>query len=314
MQTSWWTDFRATCGYEHFGITLKASNAIVGGAVVQKFSYDDHRCFYYIQDGPVLPQDDEIAGEVFEAIFKAIEDRRLAEQQTVSHLRIEPRWLRLPGFVSGFRTIPPLTTDRFLEVRDTRCIALRPSEAAILAQMKPKGRYNIGVARRHNVSIVEDASEQGLRDFLGIYEETMTRQGQKPKPPNYFRNLVLFSSPADRRSLFFAEYQGMRIATALVMYFGPKATYFFGGSRDIHRQVMAPYLLHFEVMRKAKALGHEWYDLWGIAPANEPDHPWQNLSVFKAKFGGEELHLVPTLDYVYDKAAYDCYGRAAMFD
>src|SRR6266508_1017311 len=128
MQTSWWTDFRATCGYEHFGITLKASNAIVGGAVVQKFSYDDHRCFYYIQDGPVLPQDDEIAGEVFEAIFKAIEDRRLAEQQTVSHLRIEPRWLRLPGFVFGFRTIPPLTTDRFLEVRDTRCIALRPSE------------------------------------------------------------------------------------------------------------------------------------------------------------------------------------------
>jgi len=70
---------------------------------------------------------------------------------------------------------------------------------------------------------------------------------------------------------------------------------------------MAPYLLHFEIMRKAKALGHEWYDLWGIAPANEPDHPWKNFTAFKAQFGGVEMHLVPTLDYVYNPEAYDRY-------
>jgi lipid II:glycine glycyltransferase (peptidoglycan interpeptide bridge formation enzyme) len=70
---------------------------------------------------------------------------------------------------------------------------------------------------------------------------------------------------------------------------------------------MAPYLLHFEVMREAKALGHEWYDLWGIAPPNQPDHPWQNFSAFKAKFGGVEVHSVPTLDFVYDPAAYAHY-------
>jgi len=197
--------------------------------------------------------------------------------------------------------------DHYLEARDTRCIDLRPSEAAILAQMKPKGRYNIGVAQRHGVSIVEDTSEQGLADFQSIYEETAERQGRKPKPPDYFEELVSLLSPAQQGSLFFAEYLGMRIATALVVYFGPRATYFFGGSRDIHRHVMAPYLLHFEVMRKAKALGHQCYDLWGIAPPDEPNHPWRNFSVFKAKFGGVEVHLVPTLDYVYDAAAYDGY-------
>ena len=31
------------------------------------------------------------------------------------------------------------------------------------------------------------------------------------------------------------------------------------------------------------------------------------LSVFKRKFGGQELNLVPTLDYVYDPAAYGDY-------
>lgn len=311
MQSSWWLDFRTHWGYEYFGITLKADNAIVGGAVVQKYSYDDHQCFYYIQDGPVLPSDASDAGDVFEAIFKAIEERRKSEPGTVSHLRIEPRWVSLPVFVSGFRPIRPLT-DRYLEARDTRCIDLRPPEAAILAQMKPKGRYNIGVARRHNVSIVEDTSERGLSDFQSIYEETTNRQGFRPKAAEYFQTLVSLSAPEDRRSLFFAEYQGTRIAAALVMYFGPRATFFYGGSRDVHREVMASYLLHFEIMLRAKALGHEWYDLWGVAPADaRDDHPWQNFTVFKAKFGGVEVHLVPTLDYVYDAAAYDCYGRMA---
>jgi lipid II:glycine glycyltransferase (peptidoglycan interpeptide bridge formation enzyme) len=114
--------------------------------------------------------------------------------------------------------------------------------------------------------------------------------------------------PLKQVELFFSEHQGRRLATALVIYFGSRATYFYGGSLALRRRVMAPYLLHYEIMRRAKAMGYEWYDLWGIAPANEHDHPWQDISVFKRKFGGTELNLVPTLDYIYDSAAYRQYA------
>lgn len=306
MQSSWWIDFRSNWGFEHFGATLKDENGIAGGAVVLRFWHTDDSCFYYIQDGPVLPSDESEAEAVFQAVLEVIEGRRKTEPGVVSHLRIEPRWPRVPDFVRGFRSVPPLA-DHFLEARDTRCIDLRACESAILAQMKPKGRYNIGVARRHGVSVVEDTSEQGLADFQSIYEETAARQGMEAKPADYFQTLVTLFSPSHHGSIFFAEYQGVRLATALVVYFGRRATYFFGGSRTLNRQVMAPYLMHFEVMRKAKALGHEWYDLWGIAPANDPNHPWRNFTAFKAKFGGEEVHLAPTLDLVFDTAAYDRY-------
>jgi peptidoglycan pentaglycine glycine transferase (the first glycine) len=306
MQSSWWVDFRRTCGFEHFGATLRAEDGLVGGAVVSKFYYTEDICFYYIQDGPVLPSDESEAEAVFRAVLEVIEEQRKQENCVVSHLRMEPRWLSVPAFVQGFRSVPPLA-DHYLEARDTRCIDLRASESAILAQMKPKGRYNIGVARRHGVSIVEDTSERGLADFQSIYEETAERQGMEAKPPDYFETLLSLVSPSQHGSLFFAEYGGVRLATALAVYFGPRATYFYGGSRALHRQVMAPYLMHFEIMRKAKALGHEWYDLWGIAPSNEANHPWQNFTAFKAKFGGDELHLVPTLDFVYDTTAYERY-------
>lgn len=306
MQSSWWIDFRSTCGFEHFGATLRDENGLVGGAVVLRFQHTEESCFYYIQDGPVLPHDPCDAEAVFETVLEIVEERRKTEQCEVSHLRIEPRWPNLPEFVRGFRRIPPLA-DHYLEARDTRCIDLRPDEAAILAQMKPKGRYNIGVARRHGVSVVEDTSEHGLADFLKIYEETAARQGMEAKPPDYFEAMLALARPGNYASLFFAEHEGVRLATALIIYFGPRATYFYGGSRSLNRQVMAPYRMHFEIMRKAKARGHEWYDLWGIAPPNQPAHPWQNFTEFKAKFGGEEVHLVPTLDLVFDCVAYDRY-------
>lgn len=305
MQSSWWAEFRLASGYEHFGAILKHDGTILGGAVVMRFSYAPDSCFYYIPEGPVLP-DDEDAGEVFDAVLAAIDEQRRVESLTVSHLRVEPRWqLPPPPFLSAFRT--PGVRDEYVEPRNTLCIDLRPSEEEILAQMKPKGRYNIHVAQRHGVAVVEDASEQGLADFLGIYVDMAARQGISPKPPDYFEQLrdLLLSHGAG--SILFAEHQRTRLAAALVVYFGRRATYFFGASLARGRYVMAPYLLHFELMRRAKARGCEWYDLWGIAPEDEPDHPWRDITTFKRKFGGQAIALVPTLDYVYDAAAYEHY-------
>ncbi len=309
MQSSWWADFRVGAGYDHFGAILKSRNTIVGGAVVMKFHWDDAHCFYYMPDGPVLPRDASAAAEVFEAILDVIEDHRRSDPTTVSHLRIEPRWEHLPEFVRGFRPVPVLG-DAYMEPRDTLCVDLLPSEQEILAQMKPKGRYNIRVAQRHGVSVVADNSDQGLADFMSIYREMTARQGLKAKPADYFQELVSTLSSRQQGGVYFAEYQGLRIAAAVVVMFGRTATYFFGGSLGQHPHLMAPYLLHFEIMRHAKAMGCTCYDFWGIAPLGTSNHPWQDISVFKRKFGGREVSFVPTLDHVYDPAAYDGYGTA----
>ncbi|NOU43604.1 MAG: peptidoglycan bridge formation glycyltransferase FemA/FemB family protein [Methyloglobulus sp.] len=302
MQSSWWADFQTTIGRENFGTILRDGEAIVGGAVVLKFTYAPDKCYYYIPEGPVLPKDTSDAAQAFNNILTFIEEKRKQEALIVSHLRIEPRWHSIPDFMHGFQK-----TGQWFEPRDTLCIDLSLSETELLAQMKPKGRYNIGVARKCGVSIVEDTSLQGLEDFLRIYKDTASRQDMSEKNSAYFRNLASMLHTLKCGALFFAEYQGIRLATALVVYFGQRATYFYGASLALHRNVMAPYLLHFEIMCKAKALGYEWYDLWGVNPQNQPNHPWANISAFKRKLGGQELAFVPTLDYVYDSVAYRQY-------
>jgi lipid II:glycine glycyltransferase (peptidoglycan interpeptide bridge formation enzyme) len=302
MQSSWWADYLATRGWGHFGVVVKDGETIVGGAQVMAYVYAPGHCFYYIPEGPVLPRDESDSAQVFQHVMNFIERKRKEENHAVSHLRVEPRWEQLPGFVSGFRQ-----RTGWMEPRNTLCIDLNPSESAILAQMKPKGRYNIQVARRHGVSIVEDVSPQGLEDFLSIYQETVTRQGLDGKEQEYFHTLIPRLAALQRGSVFFAEYRGLRVATVLVIYFGHRATYFFGGSLATHREVMAPYLLHFQIMLKAKQLGCRWYDMYGIAPRTEPHHPWANISAFKRKLGGRDFSFVPSMDYIYDPIAYEGY-------
>jgi lipid II:glycine glycyltransferase (peptidoglycan interpeptide bridge formation enzyme) len=297
-QSSWYAAFKG----RHFGTVLRDGKTIVGGTVVFKRSFTDDKCYYYIPEGPAfLESDSDVEKEqIFYRIMEFIDSKRQNERQLVSHLCINPRWEHVPSFVRGFQK----SRHYYGLPRDTQCNDLTLSESAILAQMKPKGRYNISVARKYGVSVVEDVSPQGIEDFLSIYEETFARKKIDGLDPDYFHTLIPMLSASKRGSVFFAEYQGTRLATALVVYFGRTATYHHGGSRAIHRNVMAPYLLHFEIMRKAKFLGCQCYDWFGIAPQSEPSNGWTDISVFKRKFGGQELRLVPTLEYIYDPVAY----------
>lgn len=301
MQSSWWARFREPIGFDHFGVTLKHEGTIVGGALVSVWEYAPGHCFYYIQDGPLLPADDEaFARQVFEALMARIDTHRRAEPRRVSHLRIEPRWLHRPAFAQGFAE--PGFGDPYREPRCTLCLDLALDDTALLAQMKPKGRYNIRVAERHGVTVVEDSSAAGLADFVRIVQRTARRQDIDAKPASYFRSMLALAQPP--LSLLFAQYQGRRLAAALVVRFGERATYFYGGSLALQRRVMAPYLLHFEAARRARAQGCRWYDLWGVAPLGAVDHRWQAISDFKRKFGGVEFAFVPTLDRVFDTHAY----------
>jgi lipid II:glycine glycyltransferase (peptidoglycan interpeptide bridge formation enzyme) len=308
MQASWWADFRATVGYQHFGALAYGRDGIAGGAVVQKYPHASGSSFYYVQDGPVLPRDDDDAQPVFAALQDAIDRRRATEEDTISHLRIEPRWAALPPFVTGFAK-PPFE-DSYVEPRNTLLVDLSPPDEAVLARMTAKARYNVRVALRHGVTVVEDTSEQGVERFAEIYEETADRQGIEAKPRDYFQCLVAILSLLRRIGIFFAVHDGERLAAAIVVTFGRTATYFYGGSTSRRRNVMAPYLLHFEIMKRAAAAGCRWYDLWGVEPHGASGHSWHDISVFKRRFGGVELALVPTLDLVYDKAAYRRYLEA----
>ncbi|EMI22235.1 Methicillin resistance protein [Rhodopirellula maiorica SM1] len=301
-QYSWWIDFLKLRGWSGFGFAASEDDVICGGANVLVKSFAPGICFYYVPHGPVLPENQTDAADLFEAMMQYIDDHQRQSSNLVSHLRLEPRWLDQPEFVKGFQQ-----STHWNEPRNTLCVDLTMSEDAILKQMKTKGRYNIRVARRHNVSVVQDNSPKGLDDFMRLYQETIDRKNIIQHSRGYFDDLAENLLESGRGDLFFAEYQGVRLATSLVLYAGDTVTYKYGGTQLSHRNVMAPYLLHFEVMLHAKALGYKWYDFYGVSPAESPNDKWANFSSFKRKFGGHEMSFVPSLDFIFDHDAYEAY-------
>lgn len=162
----------------------------------------------------------------------------------------------------------------------TLILDLTKSENEILAQMKPKGRYNIKLAEKKGVTIRE-VRASAIATFHQILTETTSRDGFHGHNQEFYENMMKsLSGQALRNSppaathpptacLYFAEYEGKVIAGALNTNYKDTATYYYGASSNNYRNVMAPYLLHWHAIKEAKAAGYKFYDFFGIAPTHE---------------------------------------------
>jgi len=63
-------------------------------------------------------------------------------------------------------------------------------------------------------------------------------------------------------------------------------------------------------MQDAKEAGCRFYDLFGIPPNDDPDHPMAGLYRFKTGFGGRIIHRPGSWDYPYKKAVYALFNFA----
>ncbi len=197
----------------------------------------------------------------------------------------------------------------------TLTIDLTKTEQEILAQMKPKGRYNIKVAAKNGITIRKSEAsskehfEKDLIAFHGLLKQTAKRDGFRVHPLAYYRTM-LESLGSDHAQLFLAEAKGIPVAGLIATYSGKTATYYYGASSYEHRNLMAPYLLQWEVMRDARTRGHTTYDLFGIAPESEKAHPWQGVTDYKKKFGGTSIEYIGAWQRVTSPFWYAMYSVA----
>lgn len=160
-------------------------------------------------------------------------------------------------------------------------IDLDQSEEEILAQMKPKGRYNIKVAEKHGVTV---SQSKDVDVFYQILSKTGNRDGFGIHPKSYYENMM--KSLGDNALLLLAKYQDKMIAGGIFVYLDEWGIYYYGASDYDYRNIMAPYLIQWEAIKETKKRGCKHYDFLGIAPENQKKHPWAGVTEFKKKFGG----------------------------
>lgn len=183
----------------------------------------------------------------------------------------------------------------------TLIVDLQKHEELLLSEMHEKTRYNIKIAERHGVSVKENAPPE---DFLNLIKETTARDKFSAHTESYYREML--KNLPDTK-LFVAFHGSEPLAAAIINFFGNTATYLHGASSNKKRNLMAPHLLHWEIMKSVKADGYNFYDFWGVAPENEPNHAWAGITRFKKGFGGEIVAMPKASELPLRPISYNIY-------
>ncbi len=206
-------------------------------------------------------------------------------------IRIEPDVLKGSKFkVQGLRIAKGR---RFFTPR-TFWLDLTKSEEQLLAAMHPKARYNIRLAEKRGVEVIEDP--MAFENFLKLMKETEVRQGFYAHDERYFRNMweTLKNKIAH---LFVARYQEEMLAAWIIFEYDKKIYYPYGASSDVHRELQAPSLMLWKTALWGKERGDKIYDLWGVEEG-------KGFTDFKAKFGPKVVEFVGTYDLIINPLLY----------
>lgn len=180
----------------------------------------------------------------------------------------------------------------------------------VLAGMKPANRNLFRNIHKKGVTFrkSQDPSDMGI--LLGFLRSTALRNGFTPQSDEYLMTVARTMMPAGAATLFVADLAGTPIAAALAYDSADTRTYAHAALDDSHRKLGAGVPLLVTLIEDAHARGLKHVDLWGVAPADAPDHKWAGFTAFKKSFGGREVAYPGTWDLPINKLRYNTYQVA----
>ena len=315
LQSGQWAEFRKTQGWE--------AHNILDIQILQKKLFLG-KSFLYAPEVTWKNLDTK-----FEKIYENTKKIAKNDQSIFFRLEILDEFdekivekLKENGFTKAFEEVQP-------EYR--HIIDISKGEQEILSQMKEKGRYNIRVAQKHGIVIEKS---ENINEFYKIFTQTAKRDGFEIRHRQYFIKMMQILEPLGFAELLFAKKDDKVLAAEIVTYYDGVASYLYGASSNEDRNLMAPYLLHWETIRRAKKRGCKLYDLLAVDPLeskleiryeklgkstphiSNPSyhistlHKYAGIGKFKRQFGGKTIRLVGSWDLIFSPFWYKMFKIA----
>lgn len=293
MQSWAWSDFKELEGYQVFRYGIFERSNLVGGCFFYFYPHSSKANLLISPGGPILTA--EFLEPGMELLIQQAEI--LGKELGAIAWRIEPQWQHKPDCLSDFANAPVE-----LLPSETLLIDLQPSEAQILQSMKQKGRYNLRLSWRAGVKVEFTTDSQAIPKFYELFWETAKQQEFFGEPYGFFINLCQTLFAAKMAEIGFGSWRGELLAAMILVYWGDRAIYLYGGRSFQHPQVRAPSALHWGAIQRAKQRGCKIYDFYGFT--RDPDHNYAKFSQFKSQFGGIPYTTIGAGDYfLYDQLA-----------
>lgn len=249
-----------------------------------------------VPGGPLLDWNDRA---LVEAVFAKI--KTIAEAQNCVFVRLRPQLpapelSKLDGL--GLQKAP-----MHLHAEHTVILDLTKSAETLLKEMRRQTRYEVRRAEKLGLTVDWSDTEAAFQEFHEV--QAQTAQRQHFIPPDLKTLLAERTAFGANARLYQARTaEGEPVAYGLIMIDGNEAEYFEAASTELNHKLPGAYALQWQVIQDLQRLGLKRYNLWGIAPANQPEHRYARVTTFKKGFGGEVVEFVPAQDLVIKHNRY----------
>lgn len=193
---------------------------------------------------------------------------------------------------------------------------LTKSEEELLKNMNQKTRYNIRLAEKKGVEIIEDNSDKAFEEYLKLTKETTQRQKFYAHGEKYHKLMWETLKTQNKNNefsihLFKAIYNKEILVTWILFVLGDTLYYPYGASSIKYREVMASNLMMWEVIRFGKKLNLKKFDMWGaLGPNPNVKDPWYGFHRFKEGYGPDLVEFIGSYDLVINPFMYLIYKTA----
>ncbi len=323
LQSFEWGEFR-----KKTGIKVIRKAFAERGKIVRSFQLTIHKFPKLNYNIGYLPKGFLPTEELLGELYKIGKENKCIFIQLEPNVKVEDGQTQIESVVRNSKFIIR-NSHHPLFTKYTFQLDLEQPEEALLKNMHPKTRYNIKIAQKHSVNIVEDNSAQAFAAYWKLTEETTKRQKFFAHTKTYHTLLWETLKTAKRNShnedhddalqahLLLANYQppkeqqGVILAAWVLLTFHDTLYYPYGASSTEYRNVMASNLMMWEAIRFGKRHGLKTFDMWGSL-GEHPDNkdPWYGFHRLKQGYGPKLVEFVGSYDLIINPYLYQLYKTA----
>ncbi len=293
LQANEWGEFREKTGIK---VVHAASGLLLTIHPIPKTKFN----VGYLPKGPEINQ--KMLDELFE----------IGRKENCIFIQLEPN-IEKTNKEYSFKNLLP--SARPLFTKYTFVLDLNKSEDELLKNMHPKTRYNIKLAEKRGVKVIEDNSDKSFNDYLRLTDETTKRQKFYAHDKNYHKLMwqtLKQEGPLNKNKLsahlFRAVYKNETLAAWILFVYQDKLYYPYGSSSSKFREVMASNLIMWEAIKFGKKLDLKEFDMWGALGKNpDKNDSWYGFHKFKEGYGAKHVEFMGSYDLIINKKAYFAY-------
>ena len=234
--------------------------------------------------------------------------RQDARDQMATYLRVQPSGVAINTTNASRFSLFPIT---YSQPEATRVIDLTQSMDDIYGGISQSKR---SICRNYqNKGLAYHVSHEAadIELLLPLLHEVAERNHIGVHDDAYLRTQATALVP-DHASLHFMKLGETVMAGALVFEGVTTNYYAHAGNTFEHRNLAASTALVGELIRYSKDQGKQSFDLYGVAPTDDPNHPWAGVTKFKESFGGEFVRQNQTYELPLAAGRYWLYRFARM--